>query len=136
MTQRDGMGREVGGGFKMGNTCTPAADSCQYMAKPIQYCKVISLQKKKKSHAGTSLASQWLRLCFQSRGWWFDPWSRTKMSHGTGCVQTNKVQTLSQPACGKHQGLERVPEPQFPSQQRSSSSRQHGWSPTGCKGLN
>ena len=28
------------GGFRMGNTCTPVADSCQYMAKPIQYCKV------------------------------------------------------------------------------------------------
>ena len=27
MTQRDGMGRDVGGGFRMGNTCTPAADS-------------------------------------------------------------------------------------------------------------
>ena len=26
--QRDGMGREVGGGFRMGNTCTPVADSC------------------------------------------------------------------------------------------------------------
>ena len=23
MTQRDGMGMEVGGGFRMGNTCTP-----------------------------------------------------------------------------------------------------------------
>ena len=23
MTQRDGMGREVGGGFRRGNTCTP-----------------------------------------------------------------------------------------------------------------
>ena len=22
------MGREVGGGFRMGNTCTPVADSC------------------------------------------------------------------------------------------------------------
>ena len=28
MTQRDGMGREVGGGFRMGNMCTPVADSC------------------------------------------------------------------------------------------------------------
>ena len=46
MTQRDGMGREVGGGFRMGNTCTSVADSCQYIAKPIQYCKVISLQLK------------------------------------------------------------------------------------------
>ena len=42
MTQRDGMGKEVGAGFKMGNTCTPMADSCQCMAKPLQYCKVIS----------------------------------------------------------------------------------------------
>ena len=40
MTQRDGMEREVGGVFRMGNTCTPMADSSQYMAKPIQYCKV------------------------------------------------------------------------------------------------
>ena len=34
-------------GFRMGNTCTPMADSCQSMAKPIQYCKVISLPKNK-----------------------------------------------------------------------------------------
>ena len=27
-TQRDGMGREEGGGFRMGNTCIPVADSC------------------------------------------------------------------------------------------------------------
>ena len=40
MTQRDGTGREVGGGFRMGNMCTPVVDSCQCMAKPIQYCKV------------------------------------------------------------------------------------------------
>ena len=26
MTVRDGMGRKVGGGFRMGNTCTPIAD--------------------------------------------------------------------------------------------------------------
>ena len=38
------MGREEGGGFRMGNTCIPVADSCLYMAKPTQYCKV----KKKK----------------------------------------------------------------------------------------
>ena len=40
------MGREVGGGFRMGNTCTPMADSCQCMAKSLQYCKEISLQLK------------------------------------------------------------------------------------------
>ena len=46
MTQRDGIGREVGRGFRIGNTCTPMADACWCMAKPIQYCKV----KKKKKH--------------------------------------------------------------------------------------
>ena len=40
MTQRDGTGREVAGGFRMGNTCTPMVDACWCMAKPIQYCKV------------------------------------------------------------------------------------------------
>ena len=39
------MGREVGGGFRMGDTCTPTADSCQCMAKPIQYCKVKYINK-------------------------------------------------------------------------------------------
>ena len=33
MIKRDGMGREVGGGFRMGNTCKPMADSSQCMAK-------------------------------------------------------------------------------------------------------
>ena len=27
MTQRDGMGKEEGGGFRMGNTCIPVVDS-------------------------------------------------------------------------------------------------------------
>ena len=45
--------------FRMGATCTPVANSCQCMAKPLQYCKVISLQlnklkrkKKKEKDAG------------------------------------------------------------------------------------
>ena len=33
MTLRDGVGREVGDGFRMGDTCAPMADSCQCMAK-------------------------------------------------------------------------------------------------------
>ena len=33
--QRDVMGREVGGGFRVGNSCTPVVDSCQCMTKPI-----------------------------------------------------------------------------------------------------
>ena len=32
-TQRDGMGREARGGFRMGNTCKSMAESCQCMAK-------------------------------------------------------------------------------------------------------
>ena len=28
MTQRDGTGREKGGGFRMRNTCIPVVDSC------------------------------------------------------------------------------------------------------------
>jgi len=32
-TQRDGMRREVRGGFGMGDTHTPMADSCPNMAK-------------------------------------------------------------------------------------------------------
>ena len=40
MTQRDVIGREVGGGFMFGNACKPMVDSCQCMAKPIQHCKV------------------------------------------------------------------------------------------------
>ena len=60
-TQRDGMGREVGAGIGMGNTCKSMDDSCQCMQKPLQYCKVISLQlikiseKKKISSSALSL---------------------------------------------------------------------------------
>ena len=34
------MGREVGGGFRMGNTCTPMEDLSQCMVKPVQCYKV------------------------------------------------------------------------------------------------
>ena len=33
MILRDGMGRDLGGGFRMGNTCTPMVDSCECIAK-------------------------------------------------------------------------------------------------------
>ena len=36
-------GERGGRGFRMGDTCTPMADSCQVWQKPLQYCKVISL---------------------------------------------------------------------------------------------
>ena len=33
MTLRNGMGKDVGGGFRMGNSCTPMADSWECMAE-------------------------------------------------------------------------------------------------------
>ena len=46
------MGREEGGGFRMGNTCIPVADSFGYLAKLIQLLnfkkKNFFLKKKKK----------------------------------------------------------------------------------------
>ena len=49
-------GEGGGEGFRMGNTCTPVADSCRCVAESIQYCKVISLQfkLKKKETSGTT----------------------------------------------------------------------------------
>ena len=41
-------GEGGGRGVQDGNTCTPVADSCCYMAKPIQYCKV--KKKRKEIH--------------------------------------------------------------------------------------
>ena len=49
MTLRDGIGRERGEGFRMGNTCTPMIRGLIHVnvwQKPLQYCKVISLQLK------------------------------------------------------------------------------------------
>ena len=43
MTQRDGMGREAEGGFRMGNTCKSMIH-LDLWQNPLQYSKVISLQ--------------------------------------------------------------------------------------------
>ena len=42
------MGKVVGGGFRIGNSCTAVVDSCQCMAKPIQYFKVKNKEQKLK----------------------------------------------------------------------------------------
>ena len=50
----------------MGNTYTPMADSCEHMAKPPQYYKVISLQlkfKKKEHRSLKVLGFQKMVLC-------------------------------------------------------------------------
>jgi len=38
--------RKVGGGFRMGNICTPMLIHVSVWQKPLQYCEVISLQLK------------------------------------------------------------------------------------------
>ena len=51
-TQRDGMGREDGGGFRMGNTCIPMVESFGYLAKLNQFAKFknkIKLKQTKKN---------------------------------------------------------------------------------------
>jgi len=46
MTQRDGTGRVVGGGSGWGTCVYPWQIRVDVWQKPIQYCKVISLQLK------------------------------------------------------------------------------------------
>ena len=43
------MGREEGGGFRMGNTCMPVVDSFLYMAEPINIVKFKNKIKLKKN---------------------------------------------------------------------------------------
>ena len=43
-TQRDWVEKEVGGGIGMGSTCNPWLIHVNLWQKPLQYCKVISLQ--------------------------------------------------------------------------------------------
>ena len=56
------MGRVVGGEFRVGNSCTPVVDSCQCMAKPIQYCKVKKLNFKKKERSEQLVQIETVRL--------------------------------------------------------------------------
>ena len=46
MTLRDGMGRQVGGGSGWGTHVNPLLIHINVWQKPLQYCKVISLQLK------------------------------------------------------------------------------------------
>ena len=49
------MGREEGGGFRMGNTCIPVVDSFWYLAKLYNYVKFKNKIKKKKRKKSESL---------------------------------------------------------------------------------
>ena len=50
-TLRDGMGKEGGGGIRMGNTCKSMADLCKCMAKTttIISLQLIKINRKKKN---------------------------------------------------------------------------------------
>ena len=81
MTQRDGRGRELGGGFRMGNTCTPVVDSCQCMTKPIQYCKV---KKKTKNSRDITLPTKVhlvKAMVFPVVMYGFERWTIKKAEH-------------------------------------------------------
>ena len=58
---------------KKWNTCIPVADSCWYMAKPIQYCKVKKIKiKKGKKKKETEACPRPLWKCAQ--GTWLGHW--------------------------------------------------------------
>ena len=62
-TQREGMGREEGGGFRMGNTCIPVAGSFWYLAKLIQFVKFknkIKLKKNTTEYPMLMLNESWI----------------------------------------------------------------------------
>ena len=54
-----GMGREVGGGIGMGNTCKSMADSFQCMTKPTKIKKKKKTKKKKKKRNTLSNRQMW-----------------------------------------------------------------------------
>ena len=54
------MGREEGGGFRMGNTGIPVADSFQHLAKLIQNCKVKKKKKKEVEKTGYKPAQNFM----------------------------------------------------------------------------
>ena len=66
-TQRDGMGREVGGGSRWGTHVNPWLTHVNVWQKPLKYCKITSLQlikinekkRKKKMWMSTNLLSRW-----------------------------------------------------------------------------
>ena len=58
MIQRDGMGKEVGGGFRMGNTCTPVWIHVGIWQN--QY----NIVKLKKTHTQYYIGSRYLELKF------------------------------------------------------------------------
>ena len=66
-TQRDRVEREVGGGIGWGTHVNPWLIHVNVWQKPLQYCKVISLQLIKINEKKKAVS-------FHCRGQGFDPW--------------------------------------------------------------
>ena len=84
-------GREVRGGFRMGNTCTPVTDACWCMAKLIQYCKV--KKKKRKSYALAMVVHTWEGS--QNNGYF--PWEARGLSLTSGDTTLKTAQKSEVP---------------------------------------
>ena len=88
MTLRDGVGREVGVGFKMGNTGTSMSDSCQCMAKPTAAAAKV-----------TSVVSDSVRPHRWQPSRLLRPWNSPSKNTGVGChflLQSVKVKSESE----------------------------------------
>ena len=94
-TLRDGMGREVGGGFRMGHTCTRVTDSCQCTAKStaaaksLQSCPTLC-DPTDSSPAGSptpgifqARALEWAAISFSNTGKWKWKGSRSVASYSS-----------------------------------------------------
>ena len=79
----DGIGREAGVGFRMGDTCTPMADCVNEWQKPPQYCKVASFQLKLKKKR----ILEWVAISISRGSSW--PRNQTQVSHISGRFFTN-----------------------------------------------
>ena len=93
MIQRDDMGWEVEGGFRIGNSCTHVADSCQCMAKPILSCKVKKKKNTKTNKQKKNLANQKNKNKQTKKAKQKKKKERTKESYGT-YTQWSIVQAL------------------------------------------
>ena len=71
MTQRDGMRREEGGGFRMGNTCTLMADSSKCITKPMQQCKGKKKKKKDMHISPINIHTHWSNNFISENLFWY-----------------------------------------------------------------
>ena len=106
------MGREEGAGFRIGDTCTLLADSCQCITNKKHDNIVNSLQLNKKKNClkyrrwGRRRFNPWVRKIHWRRKWQTTPVFLPGKSHGQrslvgyhpkGCKESNTTEWLSAP---------------------------------------